>query len=114
VITWIGEERPLRDAYLGIGFAVVCILAPTALALSPRAGEPVAVIAMPWSDVNAATVIATAGGQLIDVAASGVVAIGLGQQTGFAGRLYAAGALLVLDGRAAAFCFGLYARPRHT
>jgi hypothetical protein len=104
----------LRDTCLAVGFALVCILATTALALSPRAGEPVAVIAMPWSDVNAAIVIASAGGQLIDVAASGLVAIGLGPSAGFAGRLYAAGALLVVDGRAAAFCFGLNARPRHS
>ena len=113
MITWIGEERPLRDGYLAIGFAAVCILAPTALALSPRAGEPVAVIAMPGSGIDAAVAIATAGGELIDVAGSGLVAIGLGPD-GFAGRLYAAGAFLVLDGRAAAFCFGLNARPRHT
>ena len=64
----------MRDASLVIAFAAVCLFAPIALALSPRGGEAVAVIAWPWSGVSAPLIVA------------------------------AAGALLVLDAKAAAFC----------
>ena len=94
----------MRDAILVIAFSSACLFAPIALALSPRDGEAVAVIAAPWSGASAPQIIAAADGRLLDAAANHLVAIGIDASPGFAPRLYAAGALLVLDARAAAFC----------
>ena len=93
----------MRDAILMIAFSAVCLFAPIALSLSPRDGEAVAVIAAPWSG-GAPLIVAAADGRLLDVAANHLLAIGIDASPGFASRLYAAGAILVLDARAAALC----------
>ena len=94
----------MRDAILAIAFSLVCLFAPIALALSPRDGEAVAVIATPWSGLSAPMIVAAADGRLLDAAANHLVAVGIDASSDFASRLYAAGALLVLDARTAAFC----------
>ena len=93
----------MRDALISIAFAAGCLLAPIALALSPREGEAVAVIAAPWSPISAAFIVATADGRLLD-AANTLVAVGIDAAPDFTPRLYAAGALLVIDAKTAALC----------
>ena len=95
----------MRNAVLVITFAAFCLLGPIALALSPRDGEAVAVLAMPWPGANASATVAAADGRLLDLAANQRLAIAIDASPDFVWRLYAAGALLVLDARAAAFCF---------
>jgi hypothetical protein len=97
------EGLSVREAIVVIAFSGVCAFAPVALALAPRAGEPMAVIAPPWSAASASSIVAAAHGFLLD-AADHHVAIGIDPSPGFASRLYGAGAFLVLDGRAAALC----------
>jgi hypothetical protein len=78
--------------------AALVVGAMALAALAPRAGRHVAVVVPPGSDPAAAmTAVAAAGGRL--VAATGrdwiVVADGTGDD--FVDRLYAAGAVLVMD-----------------
>jgi hypothetical protein len=94
----------VRDVVLAVIFAGFCLLGPIALALSPRDGEAVAVLAMPWPGANASATVAAADGRLLDLAANRLVAIAVDGSPGFVSRLYAAGALLVIDARAATFC----------
>jgi hypothetical protein len=97
-------HHAVRDAILFIAFAAFCLLAPVALALAPRDGAPVAVIAAPWSRASAAAILATADGRLLEAAANRLVAIGIDEAPGFTSRLYGAGALIVLDAGAVAAC----------
>jgi hypothetical protein len=99
-----GDLRTLRDAILLLAFAAFCLFAPIVIALSPRDGAPVAVIAPPWSGADAAAILAAAEGRLLEAAANRLVAIGIDETPGFAWRLYGAGALLVLDARAMTLC----------
>jgi hypothetical protein len=94
----------VRNAVLAFSFAAFCLLGPIALALSPRDGEAVAVLARPWSAANASATVTAADGRLLDLAANQLLAIAIDASPGFVSRLYAAGALLVIDARAAAFC----------
>ena len=95
----------MRNAVLAFTFAAFCLLGPIALALSPREGEAVAVMAMPWPGASASATVAAADGRLLGLAANQLLAIAIDGSPGFVWRLYAAGALLVIDARAAAFCF---------
>ena len=95
----------MRDVVLASAFAALCLFGPIALALLPHEGEAVAVIARPWSDTNASGTVAAADGRLLDLAANNLVAIAVDASPDFVSRLYAAGALLVVDARIAAFCF---------
>ena len=95
----------MHNAVLAFTFAAFCLLGPIALALSPRDGEAVAVLAVPWWGANASATVAAADGRLLDLAANQLLAIAIDGSPDFVSRLYAAGALLVVDARAAAFCF---------
>jgi hypothetical protein len=96
----------LRDAVLVIAFAAVCLFTPLVLALSPRDGEAVAVFAAPWTGAGAPLIVAAADGRLLDATANHLLAIAIDPSPGFAARLYAAGAVLVIDAEAAALCLG--------
>ncbi|HEY7386425.1 MAG TPA: hypothetical protein VH743_22410 [Beijerinckiaceae bacterium] len=101
----------MRDAVLAFMFSVLCLLGPLALALSPRDGEAVAVLAMPWPGASASATVAAADGRLLDLVANQLLAIAVDDSPEFVSRLYGAGALLVIDARAAAFCFPAANRP---
>jgi hypothetical protein len=96
---------PVRNAVPAFTFAAFCLFGPIALALSPRDGEAVAVLAMPWPGASASATVAAADGRLLDLAGNQLLAIAIGGSPDFIARLYAAGALLVIDARAAALCF---------
>lgn len=95
----------MRDTLTVLLFAAACGLAPAALALAPRAGEPVAVVASPWAP-KAPAIVAAADGVLIDAGRARIVAIATSDASDFVARLYRAGAALVLDGRGAGLCAG--------
>lgn len=73
-----------------------------ALAFATPIGGKIAVVAPP--DTAVATVVA-AGGRLLS--ANGMVVIARFDQPGFVRRLYAEGAMLVIDARDAGGCSGL-------
>ena len=68
-------------------------------------GSRVVVVAPPWSDPERViSIIAEAGGTLVDGGRSPWLAVAEGSSPDFANRLFTAGALLILDGRLAAAC----------
>lgn len=80
---------------------LVALLAPLALALSPRDQAPVIVLAV--SARQAAEAVARADGAILSsFGAFGLVA--RSERAGFADRLYRAGALLVLGGAGRGGC----------
>lgn len=95
----------------GIAAAGVVLLAWTALvaasAFATSPGTSVAIFAPPGSALAAVT---AADGRLVDVGT--FVAIARFDDPGFVARLYAAGALLVLDARMAGGCTGLPPKNR--
>jgi hypothetical protein len=100
----------MRDLFIAGSFSLAATLAPFVAALAPQDGAPVAVILAPWADPGEAVkLVAAAQGSLL-AAPGGRVAIARADAPGFAGRLYAAGAALVIDAGAAAGCLGL---PNH-
>jgi hypothetical protein len=82
----------------------VTVLAPLAFAAAPKDGRPVAVITWSASAGGAAAVAARADGVLVTAGAGNRVVIARAEAPGFAARLYAAGAALVLDGALATAC----------
>jgi hypothetical protein len=98
----------MRDLFIAGSFSLAATLAPFAAALAPQDGVPVAVILAPWADTGEAVeVVAAAQGSLLAASGSGRVAIARADAPGFAARLYAAGAALVIDAGAAAGCLTL-------
>jgi hypothetical protein len=94
-----------RDLAIAGAFALFAGTMPAALALAPKAGTPVAVIALPWAEDGAALrIIAAADGRVIGAAHGGGIAIAMSAGDDFVGRLYQSGAALVLDGAALAAC----------
>ncbi|MEJ1158650.1 hypothetical protein [Prosthecomicrobium sp. N25] len=80
------------------------VLAGTAVA--PGEGRDVLVIAMPWADPAAALrAVAEAGGQIVGTGTRPFVILARSDEPGLVGRLYRAGAGLVLDARATGTCF---------
>ena len=89
-------------------FALLAGCLPAALALAPKSGAPVAVIAAPWAENGAALrIVAKAGGTLLDAARDGGVAIATSAGDDFVGRLYESGAVLVLVGAALSACLSI-------
>ncbi|QKV18843.1 hypothetical protein [Oricola thermophila] len=69
-------------------------------------GNRVVVVAPPWSSPDRViAIIADAGGTLVDGGRGDWLAVAEGSSPDFVNRLFAAGALLTLDGRLAATCF---------
>ena len=99
-------SKPLTGCELAavVMVGMLTLLGLSAFALEPRAGEPVAVFAPFMSADGVAGLVAAAGGALLAVGGRADVVIATAQEPGFSARLYAAGALLVLDARAAPWC----------
>lgn len=83
-------------------FLLVCLMLPPLLAAAsavvpPSPGTGVAVLAWPGSGPEAALgLVVRADGRVLRVAARGWVALAHSDDPGFAARLYAAGAILVV------------------
>jgi hypothetical protein len=96
-----------RDLFIAGAFSFVAAMAPLAAILAPRDGTPVMVIGFPWASTGEALrIVASAQGMPL-AAPRGQVVIARADAPGFATRLYAAGAALVIDAGAAAGCLGL-------
>jgi hypothetical protein len=77
------------------------------VAVAPT-GTRMVVIAPPWSEPGRIMqIVASAGGSLVDGGARDWIVLAESGERGFAARLFAAGALLVLDGRLGRSCFDL-------
>ena len=88
---------------VGINLAVIVVVL-SAAAIVPRNGQAL-VIVSPWSDPERIiTVIADAGGSVMNGTGSPYAAIAYSDKPGFAVRLFKSGAMLVLDGSLAFFC----------
>jgi hypothetical protein len=87
--------------------AVVIVAVLTVTVAVPAHGGPVAVFAAPWS-VDAAEIVARAGGQLVAAGRSPRIIMAISADDGFVRRLYLAGAILVTDPR---FAIGCHSEP---
>jgi hypothetical protein len=95
----------IRELIVAGAFALLAGLLPASLALAPKAGTPVAVIASPWAEAgDAMRIVAAADGLVLQAAHGGGVAIATSDSNDFIARLYRSGAALVLDGAALAGC----------
>lgn len=87
----------------GLG-CLIGVLVPLAVLALPRS-EVVAVVGMPGGGAaDSIRIVAEAGGTLLNRGGPDNVVLARSDQAGFATRLYAAGASLVLDGRVAEGC----------
>ena len=83
---------------------VLLIAAVLAVAkANPAASGPVAVFAAPWS-TGAGEVVARAGGNLLAAGRWPWIVVAVSDDTGFVGKLYRAGAILVTDPSLAVGC----------
>ena len=98
--------RPAQGAAFGVlGFAVALVV-PLLLVAVPRS-EVVVLVGAPGSDAgDLVRIVAAAGGSIVTVDGGREIAVARAEDDGFVGRLYAAGARLVLDGRGAGGCVG--------
>jgi hypothetical protein len=95
----------MRDLAIASAFVLFAGSMPAALALAPKSGAPVAVIASPWAEDGAALrIVAAADGRVIGAAHDGEIAVATSTSDDFVSRLYQSGAALVLDGAALAAC----------
>ena len=95
-------RSPSRNRALVIGFAVLCGLAPAALALSPRSGEPVAVLTL-FPDAVLPRAVTRTDARILWMSANGRVVVLHSSQPNLVSVLYRDGATLVL---AASFLSG--------
>jgi hypothetical protein len=87
------------------GAAALVLLAWTLVMVAmPFVGPPGRQVAVVGDAAKAFQIVATAGGQVVEARRGAVLA--RSERPGFVGRLYRAGAPLVLEGRIAAGCFG--------
>lgn len=83
---------------------LAALIVVVAIAAVPT-GSRVVVIAPPWSKPDRViSIIADAGGTLVNGGRSPWLAVADGTSPDFVNRLFASGALLILDGRLAAAC----------
>ena len=102
-----------RDFAIAGLFALLAGLLPAVLALTPKPGAPVAVIAAPWAEDGAALrIVAAAEGTVLDTARHGEIAIAAAAGGDFVDRLYRSGAVLVLDGTALSACLSIAGEHR--
>jgi hypothetical protein len=102
----------MRDFAIAGAFALLAGVLPAAVALVPKPGAPVAVIAVPWEREGAALrIVAAADGLVLAAGGSGAIAIATSAASGFVGRLYRSGAILVVDGAALSTCLSI--TPEH-
>ncbi|MCJ2134359.1 hypothetical protein MKK69_09875 [Methylobacterium sp. J-026] len=84
--------------------SAVALVVPLMLLAAPRS-DVVALVRGPGSDAaDLARLVAEAGGAIVNVGGRPDILIARSDSDGFVGRLYAAGAWLVLDGRLADGC----------
>ena len=82
------------------------------LALAPKAGAPVAVIAPPWaSEGDAMRIVAAADGLVLATARHGNIAIATSAAADFIARLYRSGATAVVDAGALSACLAIAGEP---
>lgn len=99
-----GGDRLQIQTALGLLGGAVALLTPLALLAIPHS-ETVALVGRAGSDTGAVIrVVAAAGGSILGVGGRPNIVIARSDSAGFAGRLYAAGAQLVLDGGLASGC----------
>lgn len=98
------HTRPSVEWSLAGFGGLIAVLAPLVILAVPQA-DVVAVIGPPGgSAADAARIVAEAGGTLLNRGGRDDVFLARSDRAGFAGRLYAAGASLVLDGRLSEGC----------
>lgn len=98
----------MRQFGIALLFALGAGLLPAALALTPKASSPVAVIAAPWAmPGEAMRIAADADGFILSATRDGRVAIARARAStdDFVVKLYRAGAVIVLDGEMVSACF---------
>lgn len=96
-------RRPLSALPVG-GALILALLVPVLVALTPRSGT-VAVLGPPGSGaVGTARIVAAAGGVLLRAGRLDTLLIAASDEPGFARRLYAAGAWLVVHPALAGSC----------
>ena len=96
--------RPQHRTAFGVLGSAVALVVPLMLLAAPRS-DVVALVRGPGSDAaDLARVVAEAGGSIVNVGGRPDILIARSESDGFVGRLYAAGAWLVLDGRLAGGC----------
>jgi hypothetical protein len=101
-------ESIMRDIVIAGVFAVCAGLLPAGIALAPKTGAPVAVIAAPWAiDGEAMRIVAAADGLVLGAARHGTIAISAPAAADFIARLYRAGAALVVDAGALSACLSV-------
>ena len=94
----------MRDLAIASLFATGVALVPAAIALAPKAANPVVIVAAPWSATgDAARIAAATGGSILS--ATGHIAVARFSTDAFVSQLYRAGALLVLDATLVTACF---------
>ncbi|MCJ2087714.1 hypothetical protein MKK88_17240 [Methylobacterium sp. E-005] len=82
----------------------MALVTPLALLAAPRS-DTVALVGRAGSDTGAVVrLVAEAGGSILNVGGRPDIVIARSDNAGFVGRLYAAGARLVLDGGLAGGC----------
>ena len=98
----------MKTKILAAVAAVMTGLAPTAMALKPQPNTPVAVIVAPWEPPSTALrVVALADGRVVASAGRAIVIARSGDHASddtFVGRLYTAGAALVINAAAVSGC----------
>lgn len=98
IITLLKRDGP------GLLAGLIAVVVPLVVLAAPRS-DSVAVIGSPNADAaDMARIVATAGGTILGVGARPNILIARADSDGFAGRLYAAGARLILDGDRARLC----------
>lgn len=94
-----------RAAFGALGSAVALVV-PLLLLAVPRS-EAVVLVGPPGSEADdLVRMVAEAGGSILNVDGGREIAVARAERDGFVGRLYRAGARLVLDGRGIGGCSG--------
>jgi hypothetical protein len=104
---WFGEST-MRDVAIAGVFALCAGLLPAGVALAPKPGAAVAVIASPWAiDGEAVRIVAAADGLVVGATHRGGVAVATSAAPDFVGRLYQSGASVVIDAAALSACLSI-------
>jgi hypothetical protein len=97
-----------RDLAIAGAFVLCAGLLPAGIALAPKTGAPVAVIAPPWaSDGEALRIVAAADGFVLGATPRGGIAIATSAAADFIVHLYQAGASAVVDAGAMSACVSI-------
>lgn len=101
--TAMPRRHTLMRALVWLNAIAICTV--LAAAVIVPTGSRVVVIAAPWSDPSRILDIITgANGAIVASGATDWIMVAEGADPGFAGRVMAGGALMVLDGRLAEAC----------